>query len=202
MKKEIPTPLPARKITGSFSSGGLSVAAIFVTSVLFATLSLAVAVPYTKAMFVEGLNKGGFVLITLRDPRGGSQRSVATLEAGLLGAIHLQQHIDYDENGRQRVEEIALKQWNQPFTFTNSKAFNAVKPSYTASQLDEIRSQLSKYDRAALQKELDDPDGAIHRLYTHPYRESYRDAVAHVLLENGVLVGVDDRTPTLRPLDN
>ena len=44
--------------------------------------------------------------------------------------------------------------------------------------------------------------GAIHDLYTHPYRESQRDAVAHVLLENGIAVGVDDRTPMLLLLDD
>ncbi len=119
---------------------------------------------------MEGLNKGGFVLITLRNPKDGSQRQVCALEAGLLGAIHIQQNIEYDESGRKRAEQIALRRWNQPFSFANPEAFNAVKAGYTASQLAEA------------------------------YRESYRDAVAHVLLENGILVGVDDRTPALIPL--
>ena len=169
-------------------------------------VGLSAAVPggnhlYTKAMFAEGLKQGGFVLISLRDARDHSQRRVCTLEASLLGAIHRQRHIDYDESGRNRAEQVAQKHWDTPFLFTNPKAFNNVKPTYTLQQLAEVRERLSKHDKSSLSKQLDDPYGAIHDVYSHPYRESYRDAVAHVLLENGILVGVDDRTPALRPLE-
>jgi hypothetical protein len=169
---------------------------------IWVSLSAAVAAGndlYTKAMFAEGLKQGGFVLITLRDARDGSQRRVCTLEAFFLGAIHTQRRIDHDESGLNRAEQVALRHWDEPFLFANPKAFNNVKPTYTLAQLAEIRERLSKYDRSSLSKQLDDPYGAIHDIYTHPYRESYRDAVAHVLLENGILVGVDDRTPALRP---
>jgi hypothetical protein len=175
--------------------------AVFTIWIALSAAVLAATDTYTKAMFVQGLNKGGFVLITLRNPKDGSQRQVCALEAGLLGAIHIEQNIDYDESGRKRAEQLALKHWNQPFSFANPEAFNTVKASYTASQLAEVRERLSKCEKSFLSKQLDDPYGAIHDLYTHPYRESYRDAVAHVLLENGILVGVDDRTPLLRPLD-
>lgn len=197
MKKETSVPVPPEKISRWFASAHTSLVAAFVSSILFSPFSVATVVPYTKAMFVAGLNKGGFVLITLINHEDGSQRQVCALEAGLLGAIHLQQNIDYDERGRQRAEQIALRHWNQPFSFTNSEAFNAVKASYTASQLAEVRERLSKYDKSALSKQLDDPSSPVHEMYSHPYRESYRDAVAHVLLENGILVGVDDRTPAL-----
>jgi len=152
-------------------------------------------------MFVEGLSKAGFVLITLSDPKDGSKRRISALEASLLGAIHTQYHIDYDESGRKRAEQIAVTRWDEPFTFANPKAFNNVKASYTPDQLKRVRTQLSKYDKSALSKQLNDPYGTIHDIYTNPYRESYRDAVAQVLLENGILVGVDDRTPLLRPLE-
>jgi len=114
----------------------------------------------------------------------------------------MQHHLDFDERGRNNAEQLALKFWNQPFVFSDPKAFRNVKPEYTPEQVDEIRKQLSKYDRRMLSKQLDDPYGAIHDLYTHPYRESQRDAVAHVLLENGIAVGVDDRTPMLLLLDD
>ena len=157
---------------------------------------------YTKAMFAKGLKKGGFVFITLHDSKTASDHRVCVLENMLLGAIHMQHHLDFDERGRNNAEQLALKFWNQPFVFSDPKAFRNVKPEYTPQQVDEIRKQLSKYDRRMLSKQLDDPYGAIHDLYTHPYRESHRDAVAHVLLENGIAVGVDDRTPMLLPLDD
>jgi len=153
-------------------------------------------------MFAKGLKKGGFVLITLHDSKTASDHRVCVLENMLLGAIHMQHHLDFDERGRNNAEQLALKFWNQPFMFSGPKVFPTVKPEYTPQQVDEIRKQLSKYDRWMLSKQLDDPYGAIHNLYTHPYRESRRDAVAHVLLENGIAVGVDDRTPMLRPLDD
>jgi hypothetical protein len=156
---------------------------------------------YTKAMFTDGLSKGGFVLITLRDPTTGSEPRLCVLENMLLGAIHMQYHIGFGETGRNRAERFALRHWNQPFVFTNRKAFSNVKAEYKPTQLAEIRKRLSKYGRSALSKQLSDPYGSIHDLYTHPYRESYRDAVAHILLDNRILVGVDDRTPMLLPLE-
>ena len=153
-------------------------------------------------MFAKGLEKGGFVFITLHDSKTASDHRVCVFENMLLGAIHMQHHLDFDERGRNNAEQLALKFWNQPFVFSDPKAFRNVKPEYTPQQVDEIRKQLSKYDRRMLSKQLDDPYGAIHDLYTHPYRESHRDAVAHVLLENGIAVGVDDRTPMLLPLDD
>jgi hypothetical protein len=171
-----------------------------VVPALFCTASIAATDQYTKALFVQGLQKGGFVLISLRNPKDGSERRVCTLESALLGAIHRQHHIDYDAGGRKRAEEIALQHWDKPFTFTNPQALKNVEPTYKPVQLKEVTKRLSKYDKATLSKELDDPYGAIHSIYTNPYRESYRDAVAQVLLENGIPVGVDDRTPLLRPL--
>jgi len=126
---------------------------------------------YTKAMFAKGLKKGGFVFITLHDSKTASDHRVCVLENMLLGAIHMQHHLDFDERGRNNAEQLALKFWNQPFVFSDPKAFRNVKPEYTPQQVDEIRKQLSKYDRRMLSKQLDDPYGAIHDLYTHPYRE-------------------------------
>jgi hypothetical protein len=199
--KETFARVPPEKIGSWFSSAPTSLVATLVISIFFAILSAAAVVPYTKEMFAEGLNKAGFVVITLRQAENGSERRICTLEAQLLGAIHTQYHIDYDKSGRKRAEQIALSHWDKPFTFTNPKAVTNVKASYTRSQLAEVRKRLSKYDKSELAKQLSDPYGALHDVYTHPYRESYRDAVAHVLLENGVLVGVDDRTPLLRPLE-
>jgi hypothetical protein len=179
----------------------LSLVPLFVSAFLCAACAIGASDQYTKEMFVEGLHKGGFVLVTLRDPKDGSERRISTLEASLLGAIHIQYHIDYDESGRKRGEQIALSQWDKPFMFTNPKAFSNVKASYTPLQLKDVRKRLSKYDKSALSKQLNDPYGQIHDIYTNPYRESYRDAVAQVLLESGILVGVDDRTPMLRPLE-
>ncbi|MGB9476242.1 MAG: hypothetical protein WCE87_14345 [Candidatus Udaeobacter sp.] len=189
------------RVTPQFLTTSVCWAAAFTISITFGAAVFASGENYTKPMFVEALNKGGFVFVTLRDGATGSERRVCTLEAALLGAIHTQYHIDYDEKGRKEAEEIALKHWNEPFTFANAEAFHVVEPSYTQSQLNEVREQLSSYDKSALSKQLDDPNGAIDRIYTNPYRESYRDAVAHVLLENGILVGVDDRTPMLRLLE-
>src|SRR5437660_4626053 len=109
MEKQTLQPLRARKSSIWLLSADISFMIILVTSALFATLSLGADFTYTKAMFVEGLSKGGFVLITLRDSNDNSEHRICALEAALLGAIHIQNHIDYDESGRKRVEDIETK---------------------------------------------------------------------------------------------
>jgi len=51
-----------------------------------------------------------------------------------------------------------------------------------------------------MKEQLSNPYGEIHDIYARPSGHSYHDTVAHVLLENGILVGADDRTDMLMPL--
>jgi hypothetical protein len=160
--------------------------------------ALCAADHYTNAMFVRALEHGGFVLIRLEQPQaGGAQHEVCVPEAGLIGAIHIQYHLDYDQAGRERARQIALASKSRTFSFTNSKAFDVVKPLYTSRQLADIRKQLAKFSNRQLVSQLQVIRSKIHDLYSRAGGDSYRDAVAHVLLERGILVNEDDRSGRL-----
>jgi hypothetical protein len=153
---------------------------------------------YTNTMFVRALKQGGFVLIRLNPPTGeGQPQEVCVPEAGLIGAIHVQYHLGYDGPGRERALQIALATKNRTFSFTNSKAFDVVKPLYTPSQLADIQRQLSKFTNSQLVSQLQATQSKVHGLYSDHAPESYRDAVAHVLLDRGILVNEDDRSGRL-----
>jgi hypothetical protein len=75
--------------------------------VLFATCStLFAANHYTDRMFRRALDEQStspfYVLFTLNDPVTHTRRDVATTSNLLLGAIHFEYHIDFDEPARRK----------------------------------------------------------------------------------------------------
>ncbi|SRR5579884_1311813 len=157
---------------------------------------------YTHEMFVRALKQGGYVLIRLDQPgTKGQSREVCVPETGLIAAIHIEHHLDYDAPGRERALQIALARKNRTFSFTNTKAFNIVKPLYTPSQLADIRRELAKFSESELVSQLQAIRSKVHDLYSHAAPEGSREAVAHVLLQRGILVDEDDRSGRLYSVD-
>ena len=156
---------------------------------------------YTNAMFVRALKQGGFVLIRLDRPQGGRPEEVCVPEEGLIGAIHIQYDLDYDRPGRERAEQIALARKDRTFSFSNPKAYDVVKPLYRPSELADVRRELAKFSGSQLVSQLQAIRSKVHDLYIHPASASSRDAVAHVLLERGILVDEDDRSGRLYSVD-
>ncbi len=167
-------------------------------------------------MFRRGLYEPGviitttplFVLITLRDPKNGTQREVAIVGPFLLGAIEDEYHIKVRKTGsfegdvaavekaQKREVQIALSQPNRTFVFRNHAARRNVEPRYTPAILQEVRNAFkgkspreilsaARATRSWLHDIYDSKDDAVRRL-------AYRDAVAHALLERGILVGEGD----------
>lgn len=168
---------------------------------LITTLSLGAAnTVYSYRMFSEALHHGGFVLVNLREPSGKLQESVCVPANLLLGAIHLQDGLGYDKAANARALNLALGAKNRTFTFTRKDAYENVKPAYTRQQLTEVHKRMSGLTRTQMKEQLSNPYGEIHDIYARPSGHSYHDTVAHVLLENGILVGADDRTDMLMPL--
>ncbi len=171
---------------------------------LLATASTAFAVShYTNAMFRRALDEQStspfYLLFTLNDPVTHTRRDIATTSNLLLGAIHFEYHIDFDQAGVAKATRIAASQPRHEFTFRSRKAANNVRPYYNEAVLAEVRRLLAPRTNAQL---ID--DGMLHAEHPH-YRlaeiyakrgrksyAAYRDATAHVLLERGILVGMDD----------
>jgi hypothetical protein len=190
---------------------------------LFATLLFAVtaahaASDYTQAMFRKGLYERGvlittaprFVLITLRDPSSGAERAAAIPGPFLLGAIETEYHLKIRKTTshddiykalaelQQKEVQIALSQPNRVFMFRNRRARNSVEPRYTAVVLAEVRRALSGRSRKELVRAARANQSWLHRIYESRRGAiesfAYRDAVAHALLERGILVGHGDYT--------
>jgi hypothetical protein len=133
-----------------------------------------------------------FVLISLVTDGDRTKRMVAIPAPFLLGAIHSEYHLAYDWKGETRAKEIALGRPERAFEFRNPAALKNVQPSYSEADLAKARERLGKIGDAAILVGFRGGTGRLHNLYNDlPDREStaMRDAIAHVLIERGFLVG-------------
>jgi hypothetical protein len=119
----------------------------------------------------------------------------------VLGAIHTEHHLDYDEIGRRKALAMAIVQPDRVFFFSDPKARSNVEPRYSPEVLAEVRQLLASVTDSDLRAELSTPDSRLHRIYQakKPFAEfaAYRDAVGYILLERGILVGIGDMTGCL-----
>ena len=192
------------------------------TRFLVATLILSLATAqaassYTQEMFrrslyqAQALTTTGplYIIITLRDPSRGTERTAAIPGPFLFGAIDLEYHLpvpdpehppknaDEIRAKRQRKElQIALSQPDRAFIFRNQLARKNVAPRYTPEIFAKVRHQLSFRSRGEIIAAARANESWLHRLYTSKQNwaeiRAYKNAVAHALLERGILVGQED----------
>jgi hypothetical protein len=156
---------------------------------------------YTEAMYRRGLANQStaplFVLVRLVDPATHSDRATCVAAPFLLGAIHIERHIPYDEVGAAKAMEIALNQPDRRFTFKNAKARANVWPAYAPSVADTLRAALKDKTDEQLRLGLEPYNGDLHALYrnakTYQNSPEKLQALCEVLLERGILVGQTDR---------
>jgi hypothetical protein len=131
-----------------------------------------------------------YVLITVVDDKIKKHR-VACIEAPfLLGAIHTERNLSYDKENIKRAIDIALNQKDLTFHFSNPKALKNIEPRYTDAILEEMREKLRPYSNEQLFDGFKSNRGGFHELYDNSSDYgAYRNAIAHVLLERGILPG-------------
>ena len=130
-----------------------------------------------------------FVLIHTIDGDTGGEDTYATEAAFLLGAIHLEHGLPYTESGNQAAETIALKTSGRVFRFKSAAALQNVPRYYSNAILEEMRAALKPYSSKELLAGFG-AGGSLHSLYNrhaHPKGHAYEFAVAHVLLERGLI---------------
>jgi hypothetical protein len=203
------------QITGNFSLGtplALVAVAHFslvrpMTRAMLILLASCVTVAsesrYTDAMYrkvvLDDSTSPLYVLFTLHDAKTGADRMLCTGGNFLLGAIHMEYSLDYDAAGMKRGYDIALRQPGHRFTFKSGKALKNIDSGYTPQMLAEARRLLAGLWRAQLRDSVD--SGKIDELCHHGRDvgvwDAWQAAMAHVLLEHGILVGSADRTGLL-----
>src|SRR5215472_11334970 len=122
-------------------TGALSVLSCFLSCV-----SVLAQTNYTEAMYQYALNDNStaplYVLVSLRENKG-DVRQICIPAPDLLGAIHTQEHIDYDPAGQQKALDFAFKQYGKVFSFTDPKARRNVQPFYSPKILAKVRKTLA-----------------------------------------------------------
>jgi len=117
----------------------------------------------------------------------------------------MEYNLKYDDNGVRKALQIALAQSNRAFCFNKAKAIRNVRVDYTPAQLEKVRQRLSGKSNAQLRAELEQKNSEVMRIYRHFYpadrgfshSDEYQDALAHVFLERGILVGSGDAADEL-----
>ncbi len=142
-----------------------------------------------------------YVLVTLQDAKTRAQRELCVANQWLHAAIAAEYHLDV-VNDQRKIFDIAMAAPHRVFAFKSRKACESVASAYTPEQLAYVRRLLQSKSRDWLLREaqvdlMKEPNQ--QRFVTRIYRreigkkfwESYplRVAVAHVLLEHGILVG-------------
>ena len=164
-------------------------------AIILLLLTSAEADTTRKALFKRALENSStapsYVLITLVSADGTSRREICIPAPFLLGAITRERHVDYG-----KALEIALSTADFNFQFKDTAAIRNVQPRYTDAMLAEMRAKLKDRSRSELLAGFHSGRGPLDSLYALCRAEEYaarRDAIAHVLLERGLLPGTGDR---------
>lgn len=171
--------------------------------ILFACGNAFAAPGYTDQMYRKALYEVStspfYVLFTVHNQRSGIDRHVCISAPFLLGAIHMEHHFDYSTSGSRAALHVALAQPGRRFTFSNRKALRNIETLYNDRILAEVRHALASKSNSELIREgtihSRHPNYTLHDFFWTRNADrygSYRDATAHVMLERGILVGIDD----------
>jgi hypothetical protein len=163
-------------------------------ALLLSAAAAAAAPASREALFRRALDNHSsapsYVLITLISADGTRRREVCLPAPFLLGAIAREGHLEADA-----ARKLALATTGLAFRFRDPAAIANVEPEYTEAVLAEIRASLQGKSRAELLAGFRDGNGPLDALYNRHSAAEYaarRAAVAHVLLERGLLPGHGD----------
>jgi hypothetical protein len=131
-----------------------------------------------------------YVLITVVNDKTKEAGLVCTEAPFLLAAIHRERQITYDHPGVRKVKDLALAQTNRTFQFSREDALKNITHYYNEAMLIEMRSALKRFSNEEIRKGFRGDGQGLDKLYMQkPSQQysAYRDAIAHVLLERGLL---------------
>jgi hypothetical protein len=156
---------------------------------------------YRQAILHQGTNKE-YVLITVVDKKTGSAHLVAVLAASLLWAIEREQTYFPTADSPKAAAQVALSRSDRRFSFSDAGAGRNVSRIYDEAVLSELRALLSSKNNEQLIQELRGAQqhSELHKIYRQESGDKYyiyRSALAHVLLERGIMVGIDQEEDSI-----
>ena len=157
---------------------------------------------YTKGMFKTALKEDStsslYVLVNI--PKYGNQ-AISIDSQIFLTAIIFEHGFASDRAGRKQAIGFAMANFGKPFYFLDARALENVKPRYGQAELKKAESLVAGMRKGDIIKKLRATDSSLHNFY-NDYRDAsasmaHQDALAHVLLKRGILVGTQCRTGSL-----
>jgi len=154
---------------------------------------------YTKAI-LDTSNEPYFVLVTIINDSLNVESVVAVEAPFLLGAIHVEYNIPYTEEGSKRTQSIALSNKTRVFRFKKQQALKNAGIFYNQEILTYIREKIGNLSKENLIQQLKNFDSELHKLYQGKGKGKfipYRNAIAHILLEKGIVARRSSKTGNL-----
>jgi hypothetical protein len=152
---------------------------------------------YTETMFQAALKNDStapdYVLITVQDTKTKTSRVICVTANFLEGAIIREYGLSYSDGNMLKAKKIILSRKDRVFTFTKPEAAKNIPIYYSEAQLKEVRNILRSKTNKELMNGFNLEQLRDDLAARQPgSSEAYRDAIAHVLLERGILCGMGD----------
>jgi len=125
--------------------------------------------------------------------KNGSTATFCVDSRSLLGAIHTEFDLKYDNSGEKKAIQIAMHMYNNGFIFNNNLALSNIKPTYSLSDLDWAIGAISKYTNQEILSKFDKHD--IYDFETKILQNKPKSngrlqfAIAHAVYIRGLNVG-------------
>jgi hypothetical protein len=140
-----------------------------------------------------------YVMVTIIDANTNLERTTCTTANFLVGALHIENGLANDAEGRRQATTLALSNTEHRFTFFSEAALRNIPIGSSPEELKEVRARFAPVSNEALRAGFGTkPWGALHDAF--PDRR-YLNAVACVLIERGLSPYMGDRTGAISVSD-
>ena len=132
-----------------------------------------------------------FVIVTVVGGSSGRSQEIFTEAPFLLGAIHIERGIPFDDRRSQRVRRTALSTKDRIFHFSNRKALCDIPMPYSGDVLAATRKWAAGFLIDELTTDLSRLNSPVDEYYSSRKGDDYlahKLALAHALIERGLVV--------------
>lgn len=141
-----------------------------------------------RCAFEDFSTNNYLVLVRIVNEKAQASRWVCVAPRQVLDAVLLEQGLERGKAGRDKAMEIALKQEDRTFRFTNEKAFATASPEYTEGILAEVREGVKGMKSEDVVRQLDNQSSSLYKLAFKG--RGYPSAMLHTLAEKGYACGL------------